>query len=949
MLVAGAALAAPATVAAAPRTVTFDYTGGVQTWTVPPGVTQATFDAYGAQGGRGPFSTGIGLGGHATASFAVSSGTVYQLRVGGRGGDVNTGNRTNGGTPGGFNGGGEGGDGFLPGTGGGGASDVRTGAFGLAERLIVAGGGGGGTWGFTFGGAGGGMMGGNGRGSGTPTNVGPGGGLGGTQIAGGAAGPGDGQGGGPGVNGTQGAGGEGGVHGDGGGGGGGGGGYYGGGGGGAYFGGGGGGGGGSGFGPPGVVFQSGVRAGNGLVTVTYDNKAPVASGHDYTTPEDTSLSVAAPGVLAGDTDAEGDPLSAVLASGPAHGTVSLNANGSFTYTPAADYNGPDSFSYRANDGAVDSNAATISISVSPVNDAPTCAARAATTDEDQAVDVSPSCTDVDGTPLNYAIVGVPAHGTASVVFGRLRYTPAADYNGPDSFTYRASDGSLNSSPATVSITVDAVNDAPVCFDRVATTDEDTAVDVAPSCADVEGSALTYAIAGAPVHGTANVVGGQLRYTPAADYNGSDSFSYTANDGSLDSAVATVAVTVNAVDDPPACSDRVATTDEDSAVTVPPSCADPEGVPTTYAIAAAPTHGTANVVNGQLRYTPGADYNGQDAFTYTADDGALISAPATVTVTVTAVNDAPVCTDVSASTPAGAAIDITASCSDIDSAALTYAIVGGPAHGTAEVVAGRLRYTPAAGYSGPDAFSYQASDGGLSSAPAAVAIVVSAPLPGSPPAVLHAQVTSRSVFTRAGGLARCRADNGVLSGCTVRMTQGRRVIALGSATGTGTLTVELALTKQGRRLLAQRLGGVNTVVRATATSNRGSLSARARTRAMLSVERFVTPPGSWQPNEAKMSDRGRRFVRALRGKLIAVSSVRCAGHAARVGAESTGAARISLERAAVMCAALKRLGVNGRAQIVGRGASRPIATNNTESGRAKNRRVEVTITHRRQRL
>ena len=89
------------------------------------------------------------------------------------------------------------------------------------------------------------------------------------------------------------------------------------------------------------------------ITVTAVNDAPAAADDAYSTTEDTPLTVAAPGVLANDTDPDGDPLTAVLVTGPSHGTLTLNANGSFTYTPAANYNGPDSFTYRASDGTAD--------------------------------------------------------------------------------------------------------------------------------------------------------------------------------------------------------------------------------------------------------------------------------------------------------------------------------------------------------------------------------------------------------------------------------------------------------------------------------------------------------------------------------------------------------------------------------------------------------------------
>src|SRR5207237_9702146 len=109
------------------------------------------------------------------------------------------------------------------------------------------------------------------------------------------------------------------------------------------------------------------------VPVTPANDAPLAPHDAHTTAEDTPLSVTAPGVLANDTDVEGDGLTAVLVSGPAHGTLTLSTNGSFTFTPAANYNGPDSFTYKANDGALDSNVATVSLTVTAVNDAPAAA------------------------------------------------------------------------------------------------------------------------------------------------------------------------------------------------------------------------------------------------------------------------------------------------------------------------------------------------------------------------------------------------------------------------------------------------------------------------------------------------------------------------------------------------------------------------------------------------
>ncbi|MFM7095780.1 MAG: Ig-like domain-containing protein, partial [Gemmataceae bacterium] len=159
----------------------------------------------------------------------------------------------------------------------------------------------------------------------------------------------------------------------------------------------------------------------------------------------------------------GDPLTSILVSGPSHGLLSFNADGSFSYTPNANYNGPDSFTYKANDGSLDSAPILVSLTITPVNDPPVndpiAAGDSYTTPEDTVLNVpAPGVlgndTDVDGDPLTSILVSGPSHGTLSFNSnGSFSYTPNANYNGPDSFTYKANDGSLDSAPILVSITV----------------------------------------------------------------------------------------------------------------------------------------------------------------------------------------------------------------------------------------------------------------------------------------------------------------------------------------------------------------------------------------------------------------------------------------------------------------------------------------------------------------
>src|SRR5204863_110236 len=257
--------------------------------------------------------------------------------------------------------------------------------------------------------------------------------------------------------------------------------------------------------------------------------APVAVNDSYTTAEDTQLAVSAPGVLANDSDVDGDSLSAVLVSQPTHGTLTLNSDGSFSYTPAANYHGTDSFTYKANDGQADSGIATVNIAITAVNDAPVAVNDSYTTAEDTTLNVAAAGvlandSDVDGDSLSAVLVSQPTHGSLTLNSnGSFRYAPAANYNGADSFTYKANDGQADSGIATVSITITGVNDAPVALNDSYTTAEDTTLNVAApgvmaNDSDADGDTLSAALVSQPAHGTLTLNSdGSFSYTPAANY------------------------------------------------------------------------------------------------------------------------------------------------------------------------------------------------------------------------------------------------------------------------------------------------------------------------------------------------------------------------------------------------------------------------------------------------
>jgi VCBS repeat-containing protein len=400
--------------------------------------------------------------------------------------------------------------------------------------------------------------------------------------------------------------------------------------------------------------STGSLSGGWGLEITTD-LAPSALGDSKTTNEDTAASVAAPGVLANDTDLDDGSIHAVLVSGPSHAaSFTLNSDGSYNYTPAANYHGPDSFTYKAADAYLQSNTATVSLTVFSVNDAPTAADGTGSTDEDTTLDVAApgaltGAADVDGDPVTAQLVSGPAHAANFTLNsdGSYHYEPAPEYHGPDSFTYKANDGALDSATKTINLTVNSVNDAPSAADGTGSTDEDTPLEVAApgvltGASDIDGDPLTAQLVSGPAHGILTLnPNGSYRYEPAANYKGPDSFKYKANDGSLNSAAKTIDLTVKSVNDKPTVADSSRTLEAGSQLVSPApgvldDASDVEGDPLTAAVATAPAHGSVAVnPDGSFTYTPAAGYAGPDSFTFVANDGTADSAAGTVSLTITA--------------------------------------------------------------------------------------------------------------------------------------------------------------------------------------------------------------------------------------------------------------------------------------------------------------------------
>ncbi|MCF9157571.1 tandem-95 repeat protein, partial [Vibrio parahaemolyticus] len=471
-----------------------------------------------------------------------------------------------------------------------------------------------------------------------------------------------------------------------------------------------------------LTFKATDPSGESISQTVNFTVAPVADivADKATVVEDTPTIIK---VLGNDTfEGDGKVVSLDTNNGPANGTVSVNPDGSVTYTPNDNYVGKDTFTYVVTSGGV-SESTAVEVNVTPVNDAPVAKDDIATTQEDTAVtiDVLPNDTDIDGDTLRIDSASVPSdQGTVEIVDGKLVFTPAENFNGNAEITYTVTDGSLTDQ-ATVKVTVNAVNDTPVVESNLAdqTLAEDFTtytIDLNTAFSDVDNvdGELTFSVSGNS-NVLVSIENGIATISPTADWNGSETLTFTATDPSGESVSQTVDFTVAPVVDIEADSADVV---EDTPTIINVLGNDTfEGKDKVVSLDAenGPKNGTVIVNNdGTVTYTPDDNYVGKDTFTYVVTSGG-VSESTTVTVNVTPVNDAPVAKDDIATTQEDTAvtIDVLPNDTDVDGDKLSIQSASVPeAQGKVEIVDGKLVFTPAENFNGHAEIIYTVTDGEL---------------------------------------------------------------------------------------------------------------------------------------------------------------------------------------------------------------------------------------------
>jgi gliding motility-associated-like protein len=481
------------------------------------------------------------------------------------------------------------------------------------------------------------------------------------------------------------------------------------------------------------------------VTVTTTANCPlIANPDNATTNEDTPVVINVPG---NDVDPDGNINngSVTITDQPDHGTVTINpVTGVVTYTPATNYNGPDSFIYQICDTGLPiyCDTALVTINVIPVNDPPVANPDPGTTPEDTPITINVPGNDTDPEggldTTSVTIIDPPGHGTVVVdtTTGDITYTPDPNYNGPDTLIYSICDQGLPvlCDTAIVIINVTPVNDPPIANQDNTTTPEDTNVNinVPGNDTDVDGNLdpTTVTIVDQPNNGTVTVdpVTGVITYDPNPNFNGVDTLIYQVCDTGLpvycDTAL--VIINVNPVNDPPVANQDNTTTPEDTNVNinVPGNDTDTDdGIDnSTVTIVDPPSNGTVVVdtITGVITYTPDPNFNGVDTLIYNICDfdTPAMCDTAIVIITVTPVNDPPIANQDNTTTPEDTNVDINVPGNDTDLDGnldpTTVTIVDQPNNGTVTVdpVTGVITYDPNPNFNGVDTLIYQICDTGL---------------------------------------------------------------------------------------------------------------------------------------------------------------------------------------------------------------------------------------------
>ena len=448
---------------------------------------------------------------------------------------------------------------------------------------------------------------------------------------------------------------------------------------------------------------------------------PVAVADVVTVAEDEPIEI---NVLANDQNPIAGPLRLTSVSFPLHGKASISPEGKAIYRGDTNYFGEDNFTYVVQNDSGAKAFGAVTINVTPVNDVPVPADDRSFTFEDRPVtiDVLLNDKDADGDALSIVSLSAPENGKASLINNKIVYTPDSGFNGTNVFFYAITDGKSAPQQGKITIVVRASNNAPVAKPQSVVLNRNTTKDIFYLADDLDGDPVTFRIIRAPAHGELFSYPTLGSYSPHKGYFGTDSFTYKASDGFLESGEATVDITILNTNNPPTANSLSLMTRVNQAVSITLTATDLDDDPVTFQILTNPAHGILAGSGSNYVYTPKLDYLGKDEFTYTISDG-MSETQGKVSLETTDKNTAPGANVKFVKTTPNTPVTIVLTGSDSESNPLTFDLTSSPKHGSLFGDAPYLTYTPTTDYIGPDRFRFTVSDGEFTSDPAAVTIAI----------------------------------------------------------------------------------------------------------------------------------------------------------------------------------------------------------------------------------
>jgi VCBS repeat-containing protein len=469
-----------------------------------------------------------------------------------------------------------------------------------------------------------------------------------------------------------------------------------------------------------------------VITVEPVNDRPVAVDDSFVILEDQVLNGNA---ALNDTDAETASMVYTVIDAPDFGSVVMQPNGQFVYTPNANYFGSDMIVYHATDASGASDVATITISITSVNDTPVVVGETINGVEDTVVtgNVATNDSDVETSSLTYTVVTGPSSGSVVLTTnGTFTYTPAANFFGTVEVVYRATDAGGLFGNATLVINLTAVNDAPLAVQDVISSAEDVTASgtVAANDSDPEGQPLTFSFGTASNGVFSGAANGSFTFVPALNFFGSVTVPYTVCDNLGLCTGSNLVITINSVNDAPVAQNDVFTTNEDQILTgsVATNDSDIEPGDLNYQLTGTVNNGTFTMSSsGQFTYQPAAHYFGTQVVSYSVCDQQGACSSATLTLTVLSVNDIPVVVNDAYSVQEDQVLtaNVSLNDSDIESSSLTYSLIQTTSVGNLSLQStGAFIYTPPTNFNGIQTFVYRACDGADACLNATVTITVS---------------------------------------------------------------------------------------------------------------------------------------------------------------------------------------------------------------------------------